>query len=218
MDQLPHSSQGLSQTDGHIQVISSLSPPLHTFIVMSRTLLKADGTAIKNNHRGVQQRNNRPVSKIDGRVPAPPDLDYTPSTDCAKKVVTGDYFDQRFGVANVFEKNEAQPEGSFWLGPSNSPGSFIIDLGCLKHRNTLELVNVQYGERATKKFKLFSSSSYMGPWTELVDEEMAQSEPFHTYSFPSTSDQFYKFEILSYYGNGGGLQYLDVEGFFYSAF
>ena len=55
----------------------------------------------------------------------------------------------------------------------------------------------------------------MGPWTELVEEEMAQNEsfPFHNYTFPSTTDQYYKFEILSYHGNGGGLQYLDVKGF-----
>ena len=178
--------------------------------------MKADGTTIRDNSRGPQPLNNRPVSKIDVSVPAPPNLDYSPSTGCVKKVVTGDYFDARFGVANVFQRNDAQPVGSFWLGPSNTTGSFIIDLGCQKQRNGLELVNVQYEERATKQFKLFSSSSYMGPWTELVEEEMAQNEsfPFHNYTFPSTTDQFYKFEILSYHGNGGGLQYLDVKGFF----
>ena len=180
---------------------------------MSRTLTKADGMAIRDNSRGPQPLNTRPVSKIDVRVSAPPTLDYTPSTYCVKKVVTGDYFDARFGVANVFQRNEAQPEGSFWLGPSNTTGSFIVDLGCHRERNVLELVNVQYGDRATKKFKLFSSSSYMGPWRELVEYEMGDIEPFHTFYFTSTTDQFYKFEILSYYGNGGGIQYMDIEGF-----
>lgn len=178
-----------------------------------RTLLKADGTAIKYNYRGVQLLNSRTVTKIDDSVPAPHNLDYTPSTDCVKKVVTGDYFDARFQVANIFESNETQPEGSYWLGPSSSQGSFILDFGCQKQRSILEVVNVHNGLRATKKFRVFSSSSYMGPWTELVDEEMAKSDSLQTFSFTSTSDQFYKFEILDWYGNGGGLQYFDVKGF-----
>ena len=183
---------------------------------MSRTLEKADGTTIKDNSREVQQLNSRPVSKIDVSVPAPPNLDFSPSTDSVKKVVSGDYFDARFGVANVFQRNDAQPEGSFWLGPSNTTGSFIIDLGFQKQRNVLELVNVKYGGRATKQFKLFSSSSYMGPWTALVDGEMTQSDSLQTFSFQATTDQYYKFEILTYYGNGGGLQYFDVKGFVFN--
>ena len=183
------------------------------FIVMSRTLMKADGTAIKNNYRGVQLLNSRSVTKIDLRVPAPPNLDYTPSTNCVKKVVTGDYFDQRFRVSNVFERNVNQSKGSFWLGPSNSTGFFIIDCGCQKQRRILELVNLQYGERATKQFRLSSSASSMGPWKELVNWEMAQNDSLQTFSFQATTDQYYKFEIMSYYGNGGGVQYLDVRGF-----
>ena len=179
---------------------------------MSRTLLKEDGKAIKYNYRGVQLLNSRTVSKVDETVPAPYNLDYTVSTGCVKKVVTGDYFDKRFQVANVFQRNDTQPEGSYWLGPSSSQGSFIIDFGCEKQRSILEVVNVHNGERATKKFKLFSSSSYMGPWAELVDQEMAQIDSLQTFSFQATTDQFYKFEIQDWYGNGGGLQYLDVKG------
>ena len=179
-----------------------------------RTLLKDDGTAIRYNYRGVQLLNNRVVNKIDDTVPAPHNLDYTPSTSCVKKVVTGDYFDERYGVANVFTRTETQPEGSYWLGPSGSPGSFIIDMGCEKQRSILELENSHNGDRATKKFRLFSSASYMGPWTELVSEELAQTDSLQTYSFQATTDQFYKFEALDSYGNGGGLQYLDVKGMF----
>ena len=193
-------------------------PPSHhhsqSLTVMFRTLLKDDGTAIKYNYRGVQLLNSRAVSKIDETVPAPHSLDYTPSTDGVKKVVTGDYFDARFQVANVFQRNDNQPTGSYWLGPSNSPGSFIVDFGNIKKRSILELVNVHNGERATKKFKLFSSASYMGPWVELVDDEMAESDLLQTFSFQSTTDQFYKFEIVDSHGNGGGLQYFDVKGGF----
>ena len=180
---------------------------------MFRTLLKDDGTAIRYNYRGVQLLNSRTVNKIDETVPAPHNLDYTPSTDCVKKVVTGDYFDARFEVANVLERNDSQPTGTFWFGPSNSQGAFIIDLGCQKQRSILELVNVHNGERATKQFRVSSSTSSMGPWTALVDGEMTQSDSLQTFSFQATTDQYYKFEILTYYGNGGGLQYFDVKGF-----
>ena len=114
----------------------------------------------------------------------------------------------------VIHLTESQPEGSYWLGPSNSPGSFIIDMGCEKQRSILELENSHNGDRATKKFRLFSSASYMGPWTELVSEELAQTDSLQTYSFQATTDQFYKFEALDSYGNGAGLQYMDVKGVF----
>ena len=181
-----------------------------------RTLLKADGTAIKYNYRGVQLLNSRPVTKIDDSVPAPHNLDYTNSTNCVKKVVTGDYFDARFGVENVFVRNEtngSQPEGTYWLGPSNSQGFFIVDFGCQKQRSILEVANVNNGDRATKKFRVFSSSSHTGPWTKLVDDEMVKGGSVQTYSFTATTDQFYKFEQLDNYGNGGGLEYFDVKGF-----
>ena len=84
----------------------ALTPVLSLHHSLFRTLLKADGTAIKYNYRGVQLLNSRVVSKIDDTVPAPHNLDYTPSTGCVKKVVTGDYFDERFGVANVFTRTD----------------------------------------------------------------------------------------------------------------
>lgn len=178
-----------------------------------RTLLKANGKPIKYNYRGVQLLNGRAVSKIDETVPAPYGLRqpyYTPSTYCVKKIVTGDYFDARYGAANVFESTM-----SSWLGPSSLPGSFIMDMGCQKERSILELINTVDGNRATKNFRLLSSASFMGPWAVLVEGKMEKMEnpppPMETFSFESTTDQFYKFEIVDWYGNGGGLQYFDVK-------
>jgi len=179
--------------------------------------LKEDGTPIRYNYRGVQLLNDRSVNKIDKTVPVPYDLDYTPSTDCKKKVVTGNYFDQRYGVSNVFENNATQAEGTYWLGPSNSDGSFIVDFGCEKQRSILELTNVRDGGRATKKFRVSSSSSHVGPWTELVEGSMEDSRQktealeLENFSFPSTTDRYFKFEVLDWYGVGGGLQYFDVK-------
>jgi len=182
-----------------------------------RTLLKEDGTPIRYNYRGVQLLNDRKVNKIDKTVPTPYDLDYTPSTDCKKKVVTGNYFDQRFGVSNVFENNATQAEGTYWLGPTNSPGSFIVDFGCEKKRSILEVVNVRDGGRATKEFRVSSSSSHLGPWTELVEGSLGDTRTeteaieIENFSFPSTSDQYYKFDLLGWFGVGGGVQFLDAK-------
>ena len=221
MDQLPHPHQDIRHPDGHLQVqyIQDVTLDID-WTLFCRTLLKEDGTPIRYNYRGVQLLNDRSVNKIDKTVPVPYDLDYTPSTDCKKKVVTGNYFDQRYGVSNVFENNATQAEGTYWLGPSNSDGSFIVDFGCEKQRSILELTNVRDGGRATKKFRVSSSSSHVGPWTELVEGSMEDSRQktealeLENFSFPSTTDRYFKFEVLDWYGVGGGLQYFDVKGKF----
>ena len=183
-----------------------------------RTLLKDDDTPIRYNYRGVQLLNLRKVNKIDVTVPAPYNLDYIPSTDCKKKVVTGNYFDERYGVENVFENNATQTVGTYWLGPTNSPGSFIVDLGCEKHRSILEVVNVRDGGRSTSKFRVYSSSSHLGPWTLLVDGALEDSREetaalgIENFSFQSTNDQFFKFELVEWFGVGGGLQFFDAKG------
>ena len=197
----------------------SLKVCLKSYSLLFRTLLKDDGSPIRYNYRGVQLLNNRKVNKIDSTVPAPYNLDYIPSTNCVKKVVTGNYFDETYGVANVFKNNDTQPEGTYWLGPSNSQGSFIVDFGCQKSRSILELVNVHDGGRATKTFRVSSSNSHNGPWTELVsrtmeDTRQSGAKGIENFSFQSTSDQYYKFEALDYYGNGAGIQYLDAKGGF----
>ena len=59
--------------------------------------------------------------------------------------------------------------------------------------------------------------SYDGPWHEVLDESISDSRkqgkplPLQTFSFDSMTARFAKFEVLSYYGSGGGLNYFKVK-------
>ena len=94
-----------------------------------------------------------------------------------------------------------------------------MDLGCAKtvegvtFRNTH---NRQSRDRSTKTFKLLGSSEQNGPWRELllahlVDSRNQDVPPVETRTFvSSTVVRYIKFELLAFWGNGGGLQYFKV--------
>ena len=80
------------------------------------------------------------------------------------------------------------------------------------------MVNVHDGGRATSKFRVYSSSSHLGPWRLLVDGALKDSREensalgIENFSFKSTTDHFFKFELVEWFGVGGGLQFFDVKG------
>ena len=80
------------------------------------------------------------------------------------------------------------------------------------------MVNVRDGGRSTSKFRVYSSSSHLGPWTLLVDGALEDSREetaalgIENFSFQSTNDQFFKFELVEWFGVGGGLQFFDAKG------
>ena len=94
-----------------------------------------------------------------------------------------------------------------------------MDLGCVtsvegvSFRNTH---NRQFRDRSTRKFKLLGSSEQNGPWRELLLADLVDSRnqdlpPVETRTFvSSTVVRFIKFELLAFWGNGGGLQYFKV--------
>ena len=61
------------------------------------------------------------------------------------------------------------------------------------------------------------STSKHGPWKEVIDETLADSRnkenplPLQAFSFESVTAKFVKFEVLSWYGIGGGIQYFDIK-------
>ena len=61
------------------------------------------------------------------------------------------------------------------------------------------------------------SATESGPWTKIlettVEDSRQQTDPLPLQTFPlakSASAQFVKFDLLEFYGFGGGLQYLSV--------
>ena len=65
---------------------------------------------------------------------------------------------------------------------------------------------------------IFSEGGENGPWTKVLqktlEDSRRQSDPLPLQEFPISpvEARFVKFELVSYYGHGGGLQYFDMKG------
>ena len=77
--------------------------------------------------------------------------------------------------------------------------------------------NRQYGDRSTKKFRLLgSATSADGPWQTLLEanlEDSRKKRPTQIKQLMFKNPQnvrFIKFELIQFWGNGGGLQYFNI--------
>ena len=113
-------------------------------------------------------------------------------------------------------------DANYWLTEEEKKGEeqgFIMDLGCEKTVQGVSLRNTHNGrhrDRSTKKFRLRGSLNYNGPWNELLVADLEDSRnqnppPVQNLTFANSATvRFVKFELLEYWGNGGGLQYFEV--------
>ena len=123
---------------------------------------------------------------------------------------------------------------NYWLSEEGKTGEdqgFILYLGCIKTVTGVSLKNTHnahHHDRSTKKFRILGSATENGPWQELLvanDEDMerrrraygpgwlalVQDTPVQQLMFAKPTDvSFIKFELLEYYGHGGGLQYFAI--------
>ena len=123
-----------------------------------------------------------------------------------------------FPANNIFSKDPA----NYWLTENGKVGEeqgFIMSLECQKTVVGVNLRNTQNAEhrdRSTKKFRILGSADKNGPWQELLlanleDSRLQDPPPFQQLMFPNSAVvSFVKFELLEYYGNGGGLQFFEV--------
>ena len=64
---------------------------------------------------------------------------------------------------------------------------------------------------------IFSKKTEDGPWKMILQKTLDDSRkhtdplPQQEFSIPSSQGRFVKFELVSYYGNGGGLQYFNIN-------
>ena len=64
----------------------------------------------------------------------------------------------------------------------------------------------------------YSDKSENGPWKIVLQKTLDDSRnqidplPLQEFSIAPTQGRFVKFELVSYYGHGGGLQYFDMKG------
>ena len=127
-----------------------------------------------------------------------------------------------FSVRNLLTNAREIFGKNYWLAPDNQEmAEFVLDLGSEKTVSMVELVNTHNGfarDRSMMEFKVFlSSDSPDGPWEEVVHQTLEDSRqqpdplPFQTFTFLERTAKFVKFNQISYYGYGGGLQYFTVK-------
>ena len=92
-------------------------------------------------------------------------------------------------------------------------------LGCNKKVAGVSLRNTHnagHHDRSTKKFRILGSVTKNGPWQEflvanLEDSRRQNPPPLQQLIFANSAVvSFIKFELLEFYGSGGGLQYFAV--------
>jgi hypothetical protein len=96
---------------------------------------------------------------------------------------------------------------SFWHSDDRT-SHFTLDLGCSSQAfGGVRLVNTDTKERATDKFELLGGPAAEGPWTTLLEENLTETAAF---PFPETEVRFVKFQVVTFFGDGGGLQFFEV--------
>lgn len=122
---------------------------------------------------------------------------------------------------------ERRGRRNYWLaekGKTSGQG-FVVKLGSCE--STVAGIRIQNTKHpngpmmGTKKFRIYGSLSEQGPWGErILEEEMEDGRrvsgnppPIHTFYFrlPVTF-QFLRFELVEFFGMGGGLQYFSPVG------
>ena len=150
-------------------------------------------------------------------------------------------YDERFGAENVLTLEEdlrnSQGRGNYWLAANRrSKGQgFKVDLKCDMFASTILLKNThneKMRDRSTKKFKVLGSKKLEGPWvrlfrpsifakplfqvvlleTELADSRNDRNPPLKTFPLKKEVElRFLHFQLIDFWGKGGGLQYFSVE-------
>ena len=147
---------------------------------------------------------------------------WSTSYDCPGGVHCG-----KFPASGIFSLADDGTAGhnkfNFWLAPQKKAGpeqGFTLDLGCAKKAIGVRLKNTQnrqrFRDRGTKKFKLLGSNSAGGPWQTILEANLEDSRqqkppPVKKLLFEKTLVvRFLKFQLLEFWGRGGGLQHLSV--------
>ena len=130
-----------------------------------------------------------------------------------------------FPASNLLSLDDDEWNGSagspanYWLAEQGKTGEeqgFTMYLGCRKTVTGVSLKNTHNAgsrDRSTKKFRILGSATNSGPWQELLVADLADSRrqsppPLQKLQVTKSAEvSFIKFELLKYYGHGGGLQY-----------
>ena len=142
-------------------------------------------------------------------------------------IVWGTQLDE-FPASNVLTfGEERQGRRNYWLaeqGKTSGQG-FVMKLGsCEQTVAGIRIQNTKHPNgpmMGTQKFRIYGSLSDQGPWGErLLEEEMEAGRrqsgnppPILTFYFTRpVTVRFLRFELVEFFGVGGGLQYFSPVG------
>ena len=115
---------------------------------------------------------------------------------------------------------------NYWLAPAESRASIVLDLGCNKIIDGLTMKNTRnahQNDRGLDQFTIAISNSTLGPWRMVLEAELADvrnsscNVPLDNFTLPEELSQeartgrALKLQVVSWYGLGAGLQYLEVH-------
>ena len=122
-----------------------------------------------------------------------------------------------FAVEHVLTRELIEIRGeNYWRAGRRSRGEFILDLCRDIAVDMIKLVNTHNAggqHRATKNFRVYLSNDQNGPWTRVLAERlednrrMPDPHPLMKYQISPTVARYVKFELITWHGQGGGLQY-----------
>ena len=144
--------------------------------------------------------------------------------DCTKSLVESrdDPGLSSSAAAGVLEEKKEVSYQNYWMPPESTTGAdafFVIDLGCVKEVNGVYLRNshnADYNNRGTRTFSIKTRIKTSDSWTQL---SLANNTLDRVYSTALGETKFVafnsfvpvryiRFTVLSYYGAGGGLSYI----------
>jgi len=147
-------------------------------------------------------------------------------------VISGDSYDERrfpienvltWSIPEVYRYGTSSRFANYWLAPLNSSGQFILKFDQPRTVDTITIVNTFNGDEnrdsGTEEFKVYLGETEDGPWTEVLHNKLDDvrntnqnltSVPAQIFSINPTCGKFVKFEIISWYGVRGGLQYFST--------
>ena len=165
---------------------------------------------------------------------APPASTKSP-LPCTITVYNGDWalsgLDEQFHPRNILydacDQFTYHPlAANYWLAPAQTRASIILDLGCVQVIEGVTMKNTRnahQNDRGLKQFIISISNSTRGPWRDVLKDQLEDvrnlscNVPLVNFSLPDQlsaeerTASAVKLHVLSWYGKGAGLQYLEIH-------
>ena len=138
------------------------------------------------------------------------------------KVVRSTSYSRKYPASSLLilgERDRMMDSGfkNYWLAKTTGQGFIMKVDTCKRLIAGFQINNIGKGwsghDHATKEFRVSGSPSEIGPWKTLVEEQLIdttgnKAASLLNFTFEEPVEiQFLKFDLVSFWGAGGGLQY-----------